>query len=693
MTRSIRHSVALASSLLAVPAALAQHPDLEEIVVTASLLRVSAMDLAQSAVVLTGDDLSRQIASSLGESLASQLGVTASYFGPKASRPIIRGLSGERVLMLLDGISALDVSNLSPDHSVSIEPLLADQIEVLKGPTTLLYGSGAVGGVVNVVDGRLPTQRERDPIEGAVELRGDTASDERSIAGRLDGSLGSFGYHLDGYQRDTSDIEIPGLDWSQYIIAEELAEGAEIGATDGKVPNSDSESSGYTAGFSWFGDDSVVSFAYGRTETNYGLPGPGEHALEEEVAALPSAAPSAAAAAAGEGEEAIRIDQQSDRFDFRAEWRELGGFLDNVGLRAAYNDYQHVELEGSEVGTKFEQTGLDARLHLGHRELAGWTGTFGLQYTDLDLEAVGAEAYVPPSQTAGIGLFAVEQRMFGDWTVDVGARIEQQEIDVEPFTPGIRDYDGTAYSFAAGLLWDWTGEIAVALHLTRSERHPQAAELYADGPHLAVQRYEIGDDGLGIEAANTLDFGLRRDGTVTWRASVFYSDFSDYIFPEASGFEADDLPVYVYRQQDAEFYGAEGEVEFPLWSGGERELKGRLGADYVRGKLSDGGNLPQMPPLRVTGLVEYDAGPLHGSVGVSWYDAQDDLAENELPTDGYTMVDFEVSYRWERWQPGALFFFKGSNLLDEEARRHSSPLKDFVPLPGRNFILGVRIAR
>jgi iron complex outermembrane recepter protein len=682
MNSSIRlFSLTLASSLCAVPAALAQHPELEEVIVTASPLRLSAMEMAQSAVVLSGDDLTRSIGVSLGESLASQPGVTASYFGPKASRPIIRGLSGERVLMLLDGVSALDVSNLSPDHSVAVEPLLADQIEILKGPTTLLYGSGAVGGVVNTVDGRIPTQRDRGPIEGGLELRGDTASDERSIAGRLDGTLGAVGWHVDAYSRDTDDIEIPGLDWSRQFIAEETAEGEEIEATRGRVPNSDSESEGYTAGLSWLGDNSVIGFAYGRAEANYGLPGPGEHAEEGEEESL---------AAAAAGEDTIRIDQKSDRYDFKAEWSELGGLLDSVGVRAAYTDYTHSELEGSEVGTKFDQTGLDARLHLGHRAIAGWNGTVGIQYTDRELEAVGAEAYVPPSETTALGVFFVEQREFGDWTVDFGGRVEQQDIEVRS---GARDYDGTAYSIAAGLVWDWNDALALAMHLTHSERHPQATELYADGPHLAVQRYEIGNDRLDTEVANTIDFGLRRDDTVSWRASVFYSRFSDYIYAAPTGGEEDGLPVYEYEQEDAEFYGIEGEVEFPLWADAQRGLTGKVGADYVRGRLTDGGDLPEMPPLRVTGLVEYDAGPLHSSLGVSWYDDQDKLAANERPTDGYTMVDFEVSYRWERWQPGVLVFLKGSNLLDEEARRHSSPLKEFVPLPGRSLTLGVRLSR
>ena len=675
---SVARAAALASLGLG-PAALAQHTGLEEVVVTANPLRSTALELAQSAIVLAGDDLARSVGSSLGESLAAQPGVTASYFGPKASRPIIRGLSGERVLMLLDGVSALDVSNLSPDHSVSVEPLLADQIEILKGPTTLLYGSGAVGGVVNTVDGRIPMRNDRGPLEGGLELRADTASEERSAAGRLDGALGPFAWHVDGYTRDTGDIEIPGRDWSKSLIAEKLAEGEPVEATRGTVPNSDSESDGLTAGVAWVGERSLVGFSWGRAETNYGLPGPGGHAHGDEEEPPGEAA-----------EEAVRIDQSADRYDFKAEWRELGGLVDSVTLRAARTDYGHEELEGSEVGTRFGQTGLDTRLHLGHRAIAGWAGTLGLQYTDLDLEAVGDEAYIPPSQTRGLAAFLVEQQRFGDWTVDFGARVERQEVDV---ATAARDYDDHAFSAAVGLLWDLKPELALALHLTRSERHPQAAELYSDGPHLAVGRYEIGDETLGTESANTVDFGLRRTGDVSWRASVFYSDFRDYIFPLATGDEEDGLPVFVYRQRDAAFYGAEGEIELPVWRGRDRGVDAHFGADYVRGRLDRGGNLPQMPPLRVTAALEYDAGPLHSVLGIAWYDEQDRLAANELPTDSYTLVDFEVSYRWERWQPGVLFFLKAGNLLDEEARRHSSPLKDYVPLPGRSLLLGVRLAR
>ncbi|MDQ1346454.1 MAG: TonB-dependent receptor, partial [Pseudomonadota bacterium] len=410
------------ASVLATPAALAQHSNLEEVVVTASPLRVGATDLVQAAIVLAGDDLSRSVASSLGETLATQPGVTASFFGPRASRPIIRGLAGERVLMLQNGVSALDVSNLSPDHSVGIEEILADQVEVLKGPSTLLYGSGAVGGVVNVVDGRIPT-REVDGWSGAAELRGETVDEELSAAGRVDGRIGSVGVHAHGYSRETEDYDIPGFAWSSAARNAAIEAGEEPDLARGSVANSDSETTGGAIGASWFGEDVMVGLSWARHETNYGLPGPGEEPedpLEEP--------------------EAIRIDQEQDRFDFSAEWSNPGGVVDIVLLRAAYNDYQHAELEGAEIGTLFEQTGLDTRLHVGHAPLAGWAGTLGVQYTDTDLDAFGAEAYIPPSQTEALSLFLLERQQFDRLTVDLGGRLERQEVDTEA---ALRDYSGT----------------------------------------------------------------------------------------------------------------------------------------------------------------------------------------------------------------------------------------------------------
>ncbi len=678
--RKSHGALATAIGALLAGASPAQHLELEEIVVTASPLRASAIDLAQSAIVLAGDDLRRGIASSLGESLASLPGVSASYFGPKASRPIIRGLSGERVLMLQDGVSALDVSNLSPDHSVGIEDVLAEQVEILKGPTTLLYGSGAVGGVVNVVDGRIP-DADDEGFTGAGELRTDTATGELSAVGKLDARVGAVGVHAALYDRSTDDVEVPGYAWSKAARDEAIADGEEADLTRGKVRNSDSDTSGGTLGASWIGETAVIGLAWTRHETDYGLPGPGEHHGDEVADAVVDLFE-------GEKESApVRIDQEQERYDFRAEWLELEGWLDNVLVRAAWNDYEHVELEGSEVGTRFEQTGLDARLHLGHRTMAGWDGTLGFQYTDLDLEAEGAEAYIPPSQTNALSMFVIEQRSFGDLTLDLGARLERQDIETRAEA---RDYSDTAYTLAGGLLWQFDDALGAAVHLTRSERHPQATELYAYGPHLAVQRFEIGDDRLDKEAATTIDLGLRAEGELHWHVSVFYSDFADYIYPEDTGSEEDGLPVFLYRQADAEFYGLEAELEFPLYEGDGRNLHARVGGDHVRGKLDGGGNLPQIPPLRLMAGLEYDAGPLHAAVDAHWYDDQDDTARNELPTDGGVALSAELSYRWEAWNPGVLLFLRGTNLLDEELRRHASPLKEYVPLPGRSLMLGLR---
>jgi iron complex outermembrane recepter protein len=675
----------VATGLVLAEAGHAQHADLEEIVVYANPLNKSALDLAQSAVVLAGDDLTLSVTGSLGESLASVPGVTASYFGPKASRPIIRGLSGERVLMLLDGVSALDVSNLSPDHSVGIEPILADQIEILKGPSTLLFGSGAVGGVVNVIDGRIP-RRELEGLNGSAELRGDSASGEFSAAGRFDARAGDFGLHLAAYDRSTDDIEIPGYAWSRTARDEALLAGEEPDLTRGKVRNSDSDTTGGAVGASWIRDNLLVGVAWSRHETNYGLPGPGEEEHAEEGEGSPAAGLITGLAA--EEEVAIRIDQEQDRFDFKAHWTAESGFIRDVLVRAAYSDYEHAELEGTEVGTLFEQTGLDTRLHLGHAAVAGWSGTVGLQYNNQDLDAFGAEAYVPPSTTSALSAFVIEQRTFGALAADVGLRIEKQEIDT---VPGLGDYSDTAFTLAAGLLWSFSDTLSAAAHLTRSERHPQAAELYADGPHLAVQRFEIGDPDLRTETANTVDIGLRSEAGVHWHASLFYSDFGDYIYAAPTAAQEDGLPVFQYVQADASFYGIEVEVEVPLVERDDRSLALRLGGDYVRGELDRGGNLPQMPPLRLLTALEYDAGALHAAIDLQWFDDQDRTAANESSTDGGTQLGAEVSWRWSRWDPGVLLFARGTNLLDEELRRHPSPLKDYVPLPGRSLSLGVRV--
>ena len=659
-------AAAIAAALVIAPAASAQELELEEIIVSARPLARSVLEIAQPATVIAGDDLRRRIAVSLGETLEHAVGVTATYFGPAASRPIIRGLAGERVLLLENGMSALDVSNLSPDHAVSIDPIMAEQVEILKGPASLLYGSGAVGGVVNVRSGRIPEIPAEDLFGGAIELRGD-------------GGVGPIAWHLDVSDRSTEDIEIPGSAVSDARLAQAEAAGEEIENFEGVVPNSDSDTESAAAGLSWVGARGYLGVAVSRYDTNYGVPGPGEEEEEEEE----------------EGEHAahshagIRIDLEQERVDLRGELLDAVGTGSALRVAFATNDYTHRELEGDEIGTLFQQEGSEARVEFDHAPFGAWRGTLGVQYLDVDFEAAGAEAYVPPSQTQSLGVFLFEELALDRATLEFGARLEQQEIDVDAAT-GLPDYDEDAYTLSLGAVVPFGDEWRVAAHATRSERHPQASELYAFGPHLAVQRFEIGDPGLDKETGMTFDLSLRRgDHDFEIVTTAFYNRFEDYIYPALTGEFEDGLPVVRFTQADAEFYGLEAEATVHLLERDNDHLELRLAADYVRGKLRDGGNLPQIPPLRFGAELHYDTGPWHVGGEVYRYEEPDDLADNELPTEGYTMLDLEVSYRAD-WLGEWLLFVRGSNLLDEEARRHSSPLKEYVPLPGRSLTAGVR---
>lgn len=643
--------------------------DIDEIIVTAMPLTQRLEDVAQPTQVLAGDELRQRIEASIGETLARLPGTNASYFGPGASRPVIRGLGGERLQVLEDGLGSLDVSALSPDHAVTVESLLADQVEVLRGPATLLYGNGTVGGVVNVVTSRIPAGASDEALGGAVEVRGNSAMDERAATGRLDATLGPVGLHLDGFTRETDDVEIDGISWSKAIRAQYAADGLPVDETAGRVPNSDTDSQGGGVGASWFLDDGFAGAGYSRFETNYGVPGPGEEP----------------------GEAGVRIDMEQDRYDLASELADVLPGFGTLRLRASWNDYLHREIEADgAVGTTFDQQSFEARVSAEHAPVAGWQGAVGAQLRDTDLEATGEEAFVPASDTRNLGVFLFEELPAGRLTWQLGLRLENQGIDVAGSLP---DYDDTSVNASAGLVWDFAAAWSLALNLTRAERHPAATELYADGPHLAVRRFEIGDPGLDPETALAADVTLRRiESAVRFSVTGFVNRFSDFIYAAGSGAVLDDLPVYEYRQQDADFVGFEGEVSFPLAQIGGGELTGRLLGDYVRGRFRDGaGDVPLLPPLRVGGELGWTRERFSATVSALRYANQDRVAENELSSDGYTDVGVDMAYRLDARDARVLFFVRGSNLLDDEARRSTSPLKEFAPLPGLNLAAGARV--
>jgi len=657
------HSLRVAvAAMLISHAALAQESKPEEVIVTSTALRESPLEVAQPTEVLAGDELRRQIASSIGETLAKELGVSSTYFGPTASRPIIRGLGGNRVQMLQDGMAALDVSSLSPDHAVTLESVVSQQVEIIKGPAALLYGSGAAGGLVNVVTDRVPMEMADAPISGAVELRGDTAAEERTGALSLNGGRGMVAFHVDYFDRETDDVEIPDFAQSDVLRQALIEAGEDPDGVRGHIPNSASDTQGGAAGASLIGDVARGGVSWSRYEANYGIV----------------------------GEEEAFIDMKQDRYDAKAEI-DFDGPIQAVHFNGSYNDYTHTEFEGpGEPGTVFNQDAYELRVAADHKFGEGWRGTVGAQYVDIDFEALGDEAFVPRSKTKAASLFAFEERHFDRWTIELGARAEQQKIDPDA-AAGLPSFDDTAISLSAGTVWKFAEDRAFAVNVTRTQRNPQAAELYANGPHVADQRFISGDPNLGQETAVTADVSLRRTGEgITWTLNAYYNDYSDYIFERPTGEIEDEFPVFVVSQDGAKLRGFEAEVGFPLLQQGDQHLELRLASDYVRGELDRGGDLPQLPPLRFGAELHYDLDQLHLSLQGYYYDKQDKIAENELPTDSFTLVDADASYRMPVGSSSVLLFLKASNLLDEDARQHASALKDIAPLPGRSFHLGAR---
>ena len=643
----------------------------DEVFVTASADPRSQLEVAQPTSVLSGEELDLRRQATLGETLAEEPGVSSTYFGPGASRPVIRGLGGDRVRILSDGVGSADASNTSPDHAVSVDPLSAERIEVLRGPATLLYGSSAVGGVVNVLDGRIPNYVPSQPITGKVEVSGGTVADERSGAASLDGGGGRIAWHADFLMRETDDYEIPGRAGNPSVLA-----------------NSALESEAGSFGVSWIGDRSYVGVSVSGFDTLYGVPG-GHHEEGEE-------------GEEHEGEEEeeeegpVRIDLEQRRADLRGEYRGFGGFFRGVKYRFGAADYEHVELEGAEVGTRFTNDSWEGRLELVQRPRGRprgrLSGSIGAQVASNDFAAIGEEAFVPPSVTDSWAVFAFEELALRDGLrFQFGGRFERQDVEPEGDAAG-RSEDGVSGSL--GLVWDPSEDYSVGVSVARSERLATATELFADGPHIATRAFEIGNPDLDPETSLGVDLSLRkRRGRLTGVVNLFANRFDGYIFESFTGEEEDGLQVIRFEQADAEFYGAELAAVGRLVQVGEAHLDLRFGADLVRAELTASGDpLPRIPPLSAHLGLDFHHGPFRASVEGIRAEEQDRVTANETATGGHTLVNAAVSYRLLLGNTVTDMILRGRNLADEEARNHVSFLKDVAPLPGRDLSLGLRVA-
>lgn len=676
-----------------------------EIVVTGAL-PARREDMLSSVAVVQGVELTQALRATIGETLAHTPGVSASSFGPSASRPILRGLQGDRVRVLTDGIGSIDVSSTSADHATAINPLLAERIEVLRGPQSLLYGSSAIGGVVNVIDRRIPVAVPDEPVHiGALAAYGSAAS-ERSITGAIDAPLGgNWVIHADGSYLKGGNLRIGGHALTRALRQEALVSSLEPdhdhdhdaeedhghghGSQDvdfaanagvkNRLPNTASETWNIGTGLAYIGEKANFGVSYSHYDSLYGVPV--RYATRHD-----------------QMQEAPRISLKQDRIDGRAEANLGGGLIDKVSLRAGYATYRHDELEqDGSIGTTFTNRGFEGRVELLQTARGAWKGVTGGQYAGRRFKVVGHEAFLPRTQSSEWGLFTVQQLDYGALKLEGGLRYEHasrrasEDLDQPQFYVGQRTFAtvsgslGASYAVADG----WR----IGLNLSRTSRAPSPEELFANGPHAGTEAFEVGDPNLRPERVWGVEAVLRGGGTgYSFEASAYHSWFDGYIYQQRTGSFEDGLPVYETHQNDARYYGFEVQGKVTLARFGEAELVADALADYVHARVRSVGPAPRIPPLRMLGGLGITSPKIDGRVEVERVTAQDRVAAFETTTPGYTMVNAELNWRpWGTERPLS-FAVSANNLFDVNARRHASFLKDYAPLAGRDIRITAKLS-
>ncbi len=716
---------------------------IEQVDVTGLPIHASVIESAMPVAVLTGDALRNQQAATLGDSLERLPGVTTNFHGNVASTPVIRGLSGPRVLITQNSLDVSDVSRVGPDHAVASEVSTAQQVEILRGPATLFYGSGAIGGVVNVVDNRVPRDTES---RGEFFVSHDTVNRQNLASFNATAGADNLAFYADAFMRNAGNYEVPVAPEEEHDEDHE-----EEHEDENIVVNSDEESSGLTFGTSYILDNGYIGVAVERLDRVYGIPGHSHGGHEHEEGEE-------------EGEERVLADLEQDRFQIQSELDIDYGWLRAINTRAAYTDYTHVEIEEGEVGTMFSNESSEVRFDVFHKEMAHWKGGLSLHYKRSEFSAEGEEAFTPPSTSETFGVALMEERHFGDVLVQLGARAERVAIKADnALLPSVElhghdedededdhdhdhdehsedtlvfaaDHEFTPVSVSVGAVWDFTPGYNVGIALSHAQRAPSAAELLSFGPHIGTRSYEVGalfelheeegeeahfelsDEDVELETSNNIDLSFRKfEGDLGIILNAFYNKVDDYYYQEATGLFAesghshededehdhdddaggeeeehdeheDELPVFVFTHEDAEFYGLEAQV---IWKVSDH-WQTTFFSDFVNAELSDGRFLPRTPPMRFGADVDFATDRLSASLSWTHYADQEDVAELETPTDGYDMLDAHVSYRFTFDTADLTLFLKAENITDTEARVHTSFIKDVAPRPGRNFSLGVR---
>ncbi len=659
--------------------------ELDAVTVRANPLGKTADELVQPTTVVDGDELNRKRRGTIGETLENEPGISTTDFGAGAGRPVIRGQAGPRVEVLENGIGSLDVSDVSPDHAVSIDVANARSIEVLRGPATLLYGSRALGGVVNVLNGRLPTAVE-DGFHGVLESQYGTNADDRNGALELDYGIGHHQFHVDAAGRKANEYDIPGnanIDGSgsQGVLANSRTQ-----------TNSTGFSYGYVQG------GSSLSFAVSTYGAVYGLP------QEEEAF--------------------INLDQT--RYDVQGVLdRPLPG-IESVKFRGAFNAYDHTEFEGPDMpGTVFRNSQNDSRIEIVHAPIYGFRGVFGVQHDFRRFSAIGEEAFVPSTRTTQVGLFLIEERPWAHGKFEAGVRVNRDTVKPNFTEDGTLPGPNRGYtpvSFSLGSIYNLSAHDHLKLNFSRAQRSAAAEELFAFGPHLATGTFERGLETAALETANNIEVGFdHHDKRLSVEGTLYLNSIRNYLFldeidsglnADGSGTSASDgvadrvdeegsfdpqgsLLLVNYRQANARFYGFEGQAAYKLVTGGPLGVSVRAFGDRVIGELRSGGNLPRVTPARVGFGVDPNYGPFTASFSYTRVFAQNDVTTLETRTAGYNLLGVEAAYNFklrEDAEADSQLFLRARNVLDDEARRHTSFVKDYAPIPGASVYLGFRLA-
>lgn len=636
-----------------------QSQQLQEVVVTASPFATEEnAQILTPAKVLAGDELRNKLGNSLGDTLSQELGVSASAFGAGASRPIIRGMEGPRVLMLQNGMSTADVSTVSNDHAVATEAATARQIEILRGPAALLYGSGAIGGLVNVVNDRIPTELVGKPT-GQVEARYGTVDGQKNTSFSVDGSAGQIGLHVDGNYRDTDNYKIPGN-----------AKQGDASTASGRLPNSFTHESSVGVGGSYIADWGHIGASVSSLDDHYGIP-----TAEKSF-----------------------IDLHQTRYDIDSLVREPFAGIESFKFKLGYTDYTHTEKkEDGTADTVFSNRALQTRWELAHKPLAGWRGNFGIQTEQNNYSALsavdGSPQLTPKTKSSTFAGFLVEERKFGSVLASAGLRLESVKRRPE----GLQNRDFNLFSWSTGALWSFVPGYGLGATYSVAQRAPTVEELYSNGPHESTSTFDIGNGSLQKETSHNIELSLQKtEGLVRWKGNLFQNKVKNYVYGRTNGQvdatgNADPAGEFLQRfwsQGDATIHGAEVEVSYNLNNDG---FSVRGFADTSRGKLDNQGSLPLQPATRYGVDLGWKQGPWASGARVLRALKQDRLAAFESSqTPSYTQLDANLSYTQKLQTMRVTWFALVKNLLNQDIRYSTAVLKDTVPQSGRNLIVGVR---